>query len=61
MERNNVRGVIGFFLGGMWLELKNWFETMATRKVPKRVLFGFQISMVLLVGGNHTSSRFCTR
>ncbi|XP_042945126.1 uncharacterized protein LOC122278966 [Carya illinoinensis] len=33
-----------------------WFEPMAPR-VPRRVWLGFQKSMGVLVGGNHTSSR----
>ncbi|XP_057778380.1 uncharacterized protein LOC130997137 [Salvia miltiorrhiza] len=33
----------------------------AAKRVPRRVWLGFQMSIVLLVGGNHTSSRFCTR
>ncbi|KAF8042494.1 hypothetical protein BT93_A0965 [Corymbia citriodora subsp. variegata] len=37
-----------------------WWGAMA-RTVPRRVWLGFQKSMGLLVGGNHTSSRFCTR
>ncbi|PIN17491.1 hypothetical protein CDL12_09837 [Handroanthus impetiginosus] len=39
---------------------EKWFEPMGNR-APKRVWLGFQMSMGLLVGGNHTSSRFCTR
>ncbi|KAK7285065.1 hypothetical protein RJT34_19823 [Clitoria ternatea] len=31
------------------------------KRVPKRVWLSFQKSMGVLVGGNHTSSRFCTR
>ncbi|WOH02141.1 hypothetical protein DCAR_0521529 [Daucus carota subsp. sativus] len=31
------------------------------RRVPKKAWLGGQNSMGLLVGGNHTSSRFCTR
>ncbi|XP_047964816.1 uncharacterized protein LOC125209254 [Salvia hispanica] len=30
----------------------------AAKRVPRRVWLGFQMSIVLLVGGNHTSSRF---
>ncbi|KAG2690190.1 hypothetical protein I3843_09G172400 [Carya illinoinensis] len=39
---------------------QTWFEPMQPR-VPRRVWLGFQKSMGVLVGGNHTSSRFCTR
>ncbi|PHU03857.1 hypothetical protein BC332_29108 [Capsicum chinense] len=35
-------------------------EQMGER-VPKRTFLGCQMPIVLLVGGNHTSSRFCTR
>ncbi|XP_015170533.1 uncharacterized protein [Solanum tuberosum] len=38
----------------------NPFEEMGKR-VPKRVWLRSQMTMVLMVGGNHTSSRFCTR
>ncbi|KAK7842145.1 hypothetical protein CFP56_014266 [Quercus suber] len=30
-------------------------------RIPRSVWLGCQRSIVLLVGGNHTSSRFCTR
>ncbi|KAK4767282.1 hypothetical protein SAY86_015032 [Trapa natans] len=39
----------------------SWDWAMATRRVPLRVWLGLQSTMGLLVGGNHTSSRFCTR
>ncbi|KHN02344.1 hypothetical protein glysoja_002368, partial [Glycine soja] len=35
--------------------------TQKRKRVPKRVWLSFQKSMGVLVGGNHTSSRFCTR
>ncbi|WOH03904.1 hypothetical protein DCAR_0623307 [Daucus carota subsp. sativus] len=41
------------------MDLKQ-FEKMS-RRVPRKVWLGCQSSMGLLVGGNHTSSRFCTR
>ncbi|KAG7560714.1 hypothetical protein ISN45_Aa05g022150 [Arabidopsis thaliana x Arabidopsis arenosa] len=34
---------------------------MIQRRESRRVWLGLQNSIVLLVGGNHTSSRFCTR
>ncbi|CBI16304.3 unnamed protein product, partial [Vitis vinifera] len=34
----------------------SWYEPMP-RRVPRRVWLGFQKSMGILVGGNHTSSR----
>ncbi|XP_074266819.1 uncharacterized protein LOC141590107 [Silene latifolia] len=37
----------------------SWYEPNS-RRIPKRVWLGFQKSMGVLVGGNHTSSRFCT-
>jgi hypothetical protein len=40
---------------------KNLHETSQKKRVPTRVWLSFQISMAVLVGGNHTSSRFCTR
>ncbi|AES81837.1 peptide upstream ORF protein [Medicago truncatula] len=40
---------------------KNLHETSNKKRVPTRVWLSFQISMAVLVGGNHTSSRFCTR
>jgi hypothetical protein len=36
-------------------------EFEAKPRVHKRVWLMFQKSMGILVGGNHTSSRFCTR
>ncbi|XP_059663803.1 uncharacterized protein LOC132309517 [Cornus florida] len=39
---------------------QKWYE-LKPRRVPMRVWLGFQKSMGVLVGGNHTSSRFCTR
>lgn len=36
------------------------FEPMG-RRVSKGAWLGLQMSMGLMVGGNHTSSRFCTR
>ncbi|KAF4403468.1 hypothetical protein G4B88_008114, partial [Cannabis sativa] len=33
-----------------------WFEP-SVRRIPRRVWLGFQKSMGVLVGGNHTSSR----
>ncbi|XP_008243926.1 PREDICTED: uncharacterized protein LOC103342123 isoform X1 [Prunus mume] len=37
-----------------------WYDTKPA-KVSKRVWLVIQKTMGLLVGGNHTSSRFCTR
>ncbi|KAK6163301.1 hypothetical protein DH2020_000165 [Rehmannia glutinosa] len=37
----------------------NWFEPMGKR-VPRKIWLGCQMSMGLLVGGNHTSSRSTT-
>ncbi|KAL3829124.1 hypothetical protein ACJIZ3_017926 [Penstemon smallii] len=34
-----------------------WFEPMALRRIPTRAWLGYQKSMGLMVGGNHTSSR----
>ncbi|KAF8117310.1 hypothetical protein N665_0011s0034 [Sinapis alba] len=31
------------------------------RRETRRVWLGLQNTIVILVGGNHTSSRFCTR
>nr|XP_043611881.1 uncharacterized protein LOC122583554 [Erigeron canadensis] len=37
------------------------FKTRMINRIPMKAWLGLQISTVLLVGGNHTSSRFCVK
>ncbi|KAE9621823.1 hypothetical protein Lalb_Chr01g0018871 [Lupinus albus] len=47
-------------LNKMGSNSSSWFDS-SPKRVHRRVWLIFQNSMGVLVGGNHTSSRFCTR